>query len=181
MSEQPDNLRASDADRQRVADQLKAALDEGRLLLDEYDERLRETYAAKTYGDLKAPLADLPATALGAHSQVQPVGNAELVAAQRRAATRKWIYGMWSSWISTSLIVTAIWFATWIGGGSGSAPYFWPIWVIGPWGAILLASTIGGVMQGQSRMEAQRHAHRQARRAAERAERREARRRHRDI
>jgi hypothetical protein len=27
--------------------------------------------------------------------------------------------------------------------GSGEFHYFWPIWVIGPWGAVLLAQTLG--------------------------------------
>jgi hypothetical protein len=34
------NMRAADGDRHKVADQLKAALDEGRLSLGEYDERV---------------------------------------------------------------------------------------------------------------------------------------------
>ncbi|HKN99947.1 MAG TPA: DUF1707 domain-containing protein, partial [Pseudonocardiaceae bacterium] len=56
-----DLIRASDADRTVVADRLRAALDEGRLTLSEYDERLRLAYAAVTYGDLAPLTADLPA------------------------------------------------------------------------------------------------------------------------
>ena len=90
--------------------------------------------------------------------------------------------GMWSGWISTSLIVTAIWFATWIAGGVDQVPYFWPIWVIGPWGAILLASTIGGVTQGQPRAEAERRAAAsRQRREADRQERRDRRERGRQL
>ena len=170
VPERSDNLRASDADRQRVADQLKAALDEGRLTLDEYDERLSEVYAAKTYADLKAPLADLPVAAPTSRSQLQRLGPGAEPAEQTRGATRKWIGGIWSGWISTGLIVTAIWFVTWIASG-GKPPYFWPIWVIGPWGAILLASTIGGVLHGQPRVEAERRARRRARRDAMRRQR----------
>ncbi len=156
-----------------MADQLKVALDEGRLTLDEYDDRLREVYAAKTYADLKAPLSDLPEVAPAARSQVTPYDRPGPAQAH---TTRKWIYGMWSGWISTSLIVTAIWLATWLAGG-GHPTYFWPIWVIGPWGAVLVASTIGGLIQGQPRTEAERRARRaeerRVRREAERRERRE--------
>ena len=53
-------MRAADADRERVAERLRAALEEGRLDLHEYDERLQGAYAAKTYGDLDALLTDLP-------------------------------------------------------------------------------------------------------------------------
>lgn len=56
-----DAVRASDADRTAVADRLRVALDEGRLGVDEYDERLRLAYAAVTYADLKPLTADLPA------------------------------------------------------------------------------------------------------------------------
>jgi hypothetical protein len=167
-----DNLRASDADRQRVAEQLKAALDEGRLALDEYDDRLQQVYAAKTYADLKVPLADLPAVPPAARSQLEPAKAAEISAQQARGATRRWVGAVWASWLSTSLIVTAIWLATWVAGGLTDVPYFWPIWVIGPWGAILLAQTIGGMSQGHPRAEAERRARRQIRREAERQERR---------
>ena len=53
-------LRAADVDREFVAEQLRNALNEGRLTLTEYDDRLQEAYAARTYGDLKGLLSDLP-------------------------------------------------------------------------------------------------------------------------
>jgi hypothetical protein len=31
---------------------------------------------------------------------------------------------------------------------SGHAAYFWPIWVAGPWGALLLARTLSGLARG---------------------------------
>jgi Domain of unknown function (DUF1707) len=55
-------LRAADADRERVAGVLRQAAAEGRLQLDELDERLSLVYAAKTYGELEVPLRDLPGT-----------------------------------------------------------------------------------------------------------------------
>jgi DUF1707 SHOCT-like domain len=53
-------LRISDADRHRVADVLRQAAGEGRLEIEELDERLEATYAAKTYADLVPITADLP-------------------------------------------------------------------------------------------------------------------------
>lgn len=53
-------LRASDADRERVADQLREAASDGRLSLSELDERIEALYAAKTYGELEPVVADLP-------------------------------------------------------------------------------------------------------------------------
>jgi Domain of unknown function (DUF1707) len=52
--------RASDADRERTAAWLRRAIDEGRLLADEYDERLGQALSAHTYGELDAIVADLP-------------------------------------------------------------------------------------------------------------------------
>ena len=55
---EPGELRAGDADRERVADRLRIALDEGRLNLYEYDERLRDAYAARTYAELDKLLGE---------------------------------------------------------------------------------------------------------------------------
>jgi hypothetical protein len=53
--------RASDSDRDRVAEVLNAAYSEGRLSKDEYDERLEQAFSARTYADLDQIVADLPA------------------------------------------------------------------------------------------------------------------------
>jgi hypothetical protein len=53
-------MRASDADRDRAAELLREAAAEGRLGLDELDERLDLIYAAKTYAELTPVTADLP-------------------------------------------------------------------------------------------------------------------------
>nr|WP_235031857.1 DUF1707 domain-containing protein [Actinacidiphila yanglinensis] len=54
-------LRASDADRDRIADILREALAEGRLDADEHSERLDRVYSAKTVGELEPLVRDLPA------------------------------------------------------------------------------------------------------------------------
>lgn len=55
-----DRLRTSDADRDRVASQLRDHFAEGRLTPDELDERLTATLSARTFGDLRRVLSDLP-------------------------------------------------------------------------------------------------------------------------
>jgi hypothetical protein len=57
-------LRVSDQDRHQVAEVLREAAGEGRIDLDELDERLGATYAAKTYGELVPLTADLPVAGL---------------------------------------------------------------------------------------------------------------------
>ncbi len=54
------HMRASDADRERVADALQRHTAEGRLTLDEFDQRSASAYAARTFGELDAITADLP-------------------------------------------------------------------------------------------------------------------------
>jgi Domain of unknown function (DUF1707)/Domain of unknown function (DUF4190) len=58
------SMRAATADRERTVDVLKAGFAEGRLTQDEYGERMGRAYAARTYGELNALIADLPAGAL---------------------------------------------------------------------------------------------------------------------
>lgn len=56
---EPGRLRASDADRNLVADLLTAAYAEGRITTAELDERLAATMAARTFDDLAPVTADL--------------------------------------------------------------------------------------------------------------------------
>lgn len=65
MDEDASRLRISDADRHRVAEVLREAAGEGRLDLDELDERLEAAYAAKIYADLVPIVADLPGAGAG--------------------------------------------------------------------------------------------------------------------
>ncbi|WP_415952014.1 DUF1707 SHOCT-like domain-containing protein [Streptomyces sp. KLOTTS4A1] len=62
MTDDLPELRASDADRERVAEVLRDALAEGRLDMDEFEERLESTYKARTYKDLEPLTRDLPTT-----------------------------------------------------------------------------------------------------------------------
>jgi hypothetical protein len=64
----PRDLRASDADREQVAEVLRMAAGDGRLGLEELDERLGAVYAAKTYAELEPLTRDLPTGATSAHA-----------------------------------------------------------------------------------------------------------------
>jgi uncharacterized protein DUF1707 len=55
-----DNIRISDADREQVTGRLREHFAEGRLTSDELDERITATLNAKTFGELRGILADLP-------------------------------------------------------------------------------------------------------------------------
>jgi hypothetical protein len=58
-----DSVRVSDDDRQRVVEALRTHTAEGRLTLDEFAERVGEAWAARTHGDLRSVLRELPVPA----------------------------------------------------------------------------------------------------------------------
>jgi hypothetical protein len=56
------NIRVGDAERETIAGQLREHYADGRLTLDELNERLDQAFAAKTRADLNGVLRDLPVT-----------------------------------------------------------------------------------------------------------------------
>jgi hypothetical protein len=137
-----DELRVADSDREKVAERLRQALEEGRLDLNEYDERLGRAYASKTYGDLDGLVTDLPAP---------PSATPHYP-----AAVRHWLAAQWRPWLYVVSICVAIWVLTAI--VSVSLPYFWPFWVAVPWGVVLLVRTVGGLSGGEPQHCAARRA-----------------------
>ena len=67
MTDRP--IRASDKERESVVDVLRDAYTEGRLTLDEFEDRTSAAYASKTWADLRELTGDLP---------VEPVLGADL-------------------------------------------------------------------------------------------------------
>lgn len=118
-------LRASDLDRQRAVDQLRRHLGDGRLTLDEFEDRAAQCYAARTVADLTPALADLPV--------IKPASSGPPVRARARAprqgamsstAFRIHLY----TWPVLSLFWLVIWLAT------GGDYHFWPIYPIAGYG-----------------------------------------------
>jgi DUF1707 SHOCT-like domain len=163
VAERREDLRAADADRQFVAERLRDALNEGRLSLSEYDERLKEAYAARTYGELDRLLGDLPSVAAAQQSQVvphaapapapplpaPPPGMQPEQAAAPPGRMAGWLVGVWRAWMVAVFINVVIWVLVSI--SSGELAYFWPMWVAGPWGAVLLALSVSGLARGDHR------------------------------
>jgi hypothetical protein len=129
-----EGMRAGDGDRQRVADRLREALDEGRLDLSEYDERVQRAYSAKTYGELEGLLADLPGTVPVEKSQVEPhkaVGKPKHQGGDHRSGPP--LPGI----LGVFVVCVVVWAMTSL--GSGEWHYFWPGWVLIPVVFALLA------------------------------------------
>jgi uncharacterized membrane protein YccC len=139
--------RASDADRDRIADALREHYAAGRLSLEEFGDRLDLAYAARTLGDLDALMADLPAVDLGqlpaallrAGSSPRPArpgspGPVEPTGGRRSPAWR----AAWGSWLAISLCAFMIWLLS----GANGGPWF--LWVALPIGALLLGRWVTG-------------------------------------
>lgn len=152
-----EQMRAADADRNQVADRLRAALEEGRLDLTEYDERLQGAYAAKTYGDLDRLLTDLP-TAAPVVPSPRPAPAA--IATEQSGLARAWVRHVWAPWLKTAAWLTVIWVVALV--LAGDSVYYWPAWVLGPWGVILVVRTVGGLTTGEPRKYAVETEHRRA-------------------
>ena len=106
MSQTPDLL-VSDADRARVTGQLREHYEAGRLTLDEFQERLDETHAARTEAQLERVLRQLPSPKL------QTVNRRD-----RRWRSLAFQYGL------VNLIAILIWAFS-----DGPHGDFWPKWV----------------------------------------------------
>jgi hypothetical protein len=100
-------LRVSDADRDRAADRLRVAAGEGRLGADELEDRLERAFAARTEAELAPLTADLPSPA--------------------RRPPRRRLRPDFGPYVAVSVMLVAIWALTGMG-------YFWPIWPILGWG-----------------------------------------------
>ncbi|GLX95709.1 DUF1707 domain-containing protein [Herbidospora sp. NBRC 101105] len=138
-------MRASDADREKVAAALREHMVEGRLNAEEFGERLEAAYAAKTFGELRVLTRDLPDIDLkNLPARPEPVKpQAPGAPANLKAA--------WGGWLFVGGINWAIWLILWI--SQGELVYPWPLWVMGPWGIGLLIATLTQSQNGDKKRE----------------------------
>jgi hypothetical protein len=116
MANEPD-IRASDAERERVAALLRDHAADGRLSVEELDERLQRAYAARTRSELDALTTDLPAR----------VPRSPAPVARRASHLRERL----AAYAAVMVLLVVIWAAT-------GADYFWPIWPALGWGVALV-------------------------------------------
>ncbi len=130
--EQQVQQRIGDAERERAVTRLGDHVGAGRLDLAEFEGRSAAVYAARTRADLDAVFVDLP----DGH------GRAARPARDPRTVHRIVMTSVWGSWLASSVVCLVIW--AMIAVAQGSPGYFWPMWVIGPWGAMLAIGTLTG-------------------------------------
>ena len=110
MTISPD-MRAGDEDRDRTVSLIREAYAEGRLT------------------------TDLPAMPTPSAPPAVAASGTVATPDRQRADLRK----AWAAWAGVSILVNVIWAATWIS-NPDSSHYYWPIWVMGPWGAAMAIS-----------------------------------------
>jgi hypothetical protein len=141
-------MRASDRDREDVIARLRVALDEGRLKMNEYLDRMGRASDAVTYGDLVPLCADLPQTSSEAVPQTAPATRSEPsppAVRPRPAPVRRGAYAslpaalkvLWTIWLAAVSVNVVVWVLVCV--TTVKFVYPWPVWVAGPLGAILLA------------------------------------------
>jgi hypothetical protein len=166
MDDRPD-MRASDADRQEVVERLRGALDEGRLKMNEYLERMELAFEAVTYGDLAPLCRDLPEARPVARQQAtQPAPaaptapptphasspQAEVVGRGAFARLPIPLKVLWTIWLTAVSINVVVWVL--VSGTTGHLQYPWPLWVAGPAGAALFGVSVGVTQIRRSRRAA---------------------------
>jgi hypothetical protein len=134
-------MRASDRDRQQVVERLRSALEDGRLTMEEYVNRMEVAYQATTYGDLALLCADLPASnpvTGGPQRSAAATAPAAVVSrAGYLAGLPTVLKVLWTTWLIAVSVNVVVWAL--VSGTGGHLAYPWPVWVAGPYGAVLFA------------------------------------------
>ncbi|OAK52139.1 hypothetical protein A3K89_24940 [Rhodococcoides kyotonense] len=118
--------RVSDAERDSAVEALTGHVSTGRLSIDDFDTRAARVYSAVTRADLTSVFDDLP-QATDPEVSAKPVRRDHEIAA----------------WAGVGVLCLVIWAVTSV--ATGGVLYFWPMWVIGPWGAMLALQRVTGI------------------------------------
>lgn len=144
VSDDTPTMRAADNDREAVVERLTRAQAEGRLDLAEFDHRTQLAWAAQTYAELAALVADLPTDGAAAQRSPAPAyvpppyQPAYLPRPAAPGVPGKAGNVLVRTWLAVSMINFVVWGLVcvtefeWV--------YPWWIWVAGPWGALVLAA-----------------------------------------
>jgi hypothetical protein len=129
----PEDIRASDAERELVQQWLHRAHADGSLDLTEFDARVVRAWEAKTRGELASLTADLPHVPLALPVATVPPPAPEPV---KTGNGRKALQVLTTIWLSISSLNFTLWLLVSLLGGEGLV-YPWFLWVTVPPGAVL--------------------------------------------
>jgi Domain of unknown function (DUF1707) len=150
------SIRASDADRDKIATALRENLAAGRLTTEEFDERLDKALAAKTLGELEDLMADLPGTDIIKRADPSPdraEGNPPSTRGRSYPARRT----AWEVLFTLGVLVLVIWL---ISGAHASLSF---LWVVAALAVLIIARRItGGHSRSERRSARPRRTHRRS-------------------
>lgn len=170
-------MRVSDSERQAVVEVLKQALDDGRLKMDEYVERMEKAYEALTIGDLEllhddlptgapaSPAIPVPSPAPAPGPAPQPVYLVNSPPPVPPPTPHPGLRGayvdlpgglrvLWTILFAAVAINVVVWVL--VGVTTASFPYPWPLWVAGPAGAALFGISAPVLQSRRAKWEKQR-------------------------
>ncbi|MFD2083095.1 protein of unknown function [Actinopolymorpha cephalotaxi] len=125
MSTEQQPMRASDRERDEVAQRIQEATAEGRLTLEESGERLSGVFASRYRHELAALVADLPASSPAVPERTGSPARPARPSMQRPSGARRW--GDPGLLIHTLIVVllSAAMLGHWVGSNQGHHP--WPV------------------------------------------------------
>lgn len=123
----PENIRATNEDRQATADRLWRAHSEGAITLAEFDSRVRIAWMATRRGELAELTADLP---IERPRTVPPPDYC-----RHRGGWYAVLRAVTTAWLTASAISIVMWLL--LGAAEGELQRPWWVWIVGPAGGVL--------------------------------------------
>lgn len=111
-----EDIRVSDQERERAAQQLRDHFAAGRLDEEELSDRVQQAYAARTARQLRALLADLPELPLSPQEH-------RAALAVRRSQLQRRLFQETGGGLALFVVCLVVWIT------DGAQGQFWPIWV----------------------------------------------------
>ncbi|WP_017593373.1 DUF1707 SHOCT-like domain-containing protein [Nocardiopsis potens] len=139
MVDDPLDLRAGDAERDRVAKFLQESFAQGRLDSGEFSSRLESAYRARTRRELEAVTADLPDGEAAAPEPAAVRAEPAALPPERGVLRDPALLIPWGLWAGVNTLCFVIWLILFL---TGEVGYPWFLWVLFPWGIVMLFITI---------------------------------------
>jgi hypothetical protein len=137
----PDELRISDVERAAVQERLRRAVGDGQLDLHEFDTRVQSVWAARTRGELGRITRDLPEPP----PPPPPAPRHRVFSDTPGGTTMRVLTIILASVVAINVVVWTLVVVT-----NGEFVYPWPLWVIGPPGAVLATLYAAGIGRPRS-------------------------------
>ncbi|MDA2814202.1 DUF1707 domain-containing protein [Nocardiopsis sp. RSe5-2] len=138
MSEDAPETGPGDPERDRAARLLQDHFAQGRLGGGEFSSRLERVYKAASLRDLEAAVADLPSSPAPPEPADRPAPPVPGGPGMLRDPA---LLIPWGLWLGVNTLCFTIWLILFLTGQGDGYPWF--LWVLGPWGIVMVFITLG--------------------------------------